>query len=133
MGLPEAGTWCGLEVQAWLDHGKRVLVWGWHEPIRTTVNVELPPTPRRPTHGPRARTEARRFRAEAERQGVQLGRPTRRYLREVIQGRVPLQWSKVRAIEAYVTRRLAERERQRRPMRVEFGPSLRVLWRPPSV
>ena len=80
----------------------------------------------------RARQEARRLRAEAGRQGIELGRPTRRYLRRVVKGEVPLQLSKVRGIVAYVTRVLAERERQRRPLRVECGPHLRVMWRPPS-
>src|SRR5215471_10025684 len=43
VGLPDAGRWNGLEVQAWLDRGKKVMVWGWPVPIRITANVELPP------------------------------------------------------------------------------------------
>src|SRR5215468_1863156 len=128
-GLPDAGKWNGLEVQAWLDRGKRVMVWGWPVPIRITANVELPPLPYRPTYGPRARREARRLRAEASRQGIELGRPKRRYLRQVVKAELPLQLSKVRGIVAYVIRILAERERRRGPLRVEFGRDLRVMWR----
>ena len=61
-----------------------------------------------------------------------MGRPTRRYLRQVVKGELPLQLSKVRGIAAYLARTLAERERHRRPLRVEFGPNLRVMWRPPT-
>src|SRR5215470_2847638 len=98
VGLPDAGRWNGLEVQAWLERGKKVMVWGWPVPIRITANVELPPLPYRPAYGPRARQEARRLRAEAGRQGIELGRPTRRYLRQVVKGELPLQLSKVRGI-----------------------------------
>ena len=130
VGLPDAGKWNGLEVQAWLERGKKVMVWGWPVPIRITANVELPPLRYRPTHGPRARQEARRLRAEAERQGIELGRPTRRYLRQVVKGELPLQLSKVRGIAAYLARTLAERERVRRPLRLTFGPNgPQVLWR----
>src|SRR5262245_57724185 len=72
MGLPDGGKWNGLEVQAWLERGKKVMVWGWPVPIRITANVELPPLRYRPTYGPRARQEARRLRAEADRQGIEL-------------------------------------------------------------
>jgi hypothetical protein len=127
----------GVEIQAVLPKRgrgpRRALIWGWPGPIRLNARTELPPVPGRPVYGPPAREEARRLMRDAKREKINLGWYSKIDLCKVARGERPLGYSLWMGTCDYLARTRVERERTRKPLRLQLGAgALRIGWRTPG-
>jgi len=127
------GEWHGHDVLEWLDGGRRAVVVGWPTPVRRFARAVLPPLPGKPTYGVKAKEGARALRAKARREAIPLSPSVRARLQAVIEGREPLRLALWRETWRYFERLKAERERARKPLRLQLGAGgLRIGWRTPG-